>query len=326
MTSMTPADRLRHCERAAADKRSLGLPLADVRRIDSWLRTTWGIAPPAPPSVWDASLERAAGRALSRRYRALHDEQASYLMTGSAIPQVIETAFYDLIADSRISGIVHSQKRTMILDAGCLLVHLSRMLRIEGRVFDIGCHVGYHASLLAAETGLPVHGIDISTRAIAEATRRAKAAPELTFDSTSLDAPDLRAAFDLAYAVRSLPLTPDTAATVARLLRPGGVAVFLPFEPPDVDHSTIEKIAATGLGFALCDVVGGWEGPGRSFDAGLAAVFLKGCDRPMIGDVAERAQDTWNGHFKAYANSPSTQGDEKTQAYCRGYWQASHSG
>jgi SAM-dependent methyltransferase len=247
-------------------------------------------------------------------------------MTGSAIPQVIETAFYDLIADSRISGIVHSQKRTMILDAGCLLIHLSRMLRIEGRVFDIGCHVGYHASLLAAETGLPVHGIDISTRAIAEATRRAKAAPELTFDSTSLDAPDLRAAFDLVYAVRSLPLTPDTAATVARLLRPGGVAVFLPFEPPDVDHSTIEKIAATGLGFALCDVVVGWEGPGRSFDAGLAAVFLKGCDRPMIGDVAERAQDTWNGHFKAYANSPSTQGDEKTQAYCRGYWQASHSG
>ena len=76
----------------------------------------------------------------------------------------------------------------------------------------------------------------------------------------------------------------------------------------------------------MCDVVGGWEGPGRSFDAGLAAVLLKGCDRPMTEDLVERAQDTWNDHFKAYANSPTTPEDEKTQAYARGHFRAEHDG
>jgi SAM-dependent methyltransferase len=324
MAVLSPAERLQLCDRIAAEKRALGLSLDGVHRIDAWLRSTWGIAPPVAPAEWDTALERAAGRNLYRRFHRLHGQQANCLMMGTAIPQDLETAFYDVIADPRISGIIHSQKRTMILDAGCLLVHLVRQLRIVGPVLDIGCHIGYHAALLAAETGLKVHGVDLSTQAIAEAANYAASQAGLRFTTAPLDGTTLPDDHELVYAVRSLPLTPETASIVARLLRPGGVAVFFPSEPPDADPASIKKISSTGLGFAFCDVVGGWEGPGRSFDAGIAIAFVKDGDRQMPADIDTQAQDTWNHHFKDFANSPSTPSDQKTQAYSRGHWQAEH--
>ena len=212
----------------------------------------------------------------------------------------------------------------MILDAGCLLVHLVRQLQIAGPVLDIGCHIGYHAALLAAETGLKVHGVDLSTQAIAAAAKYAASQAGLRFTTAPLDGTTLPDDHELVYAVRSLPLTPETASIVARLLRPGGVAVFFPSEPPDADPASIKEISSTGLGFAFCDVVGGWEGPGRSFDAGIAIAFVKDGDRQMPADIDTQAQDTWNHHFKDFANSPSTPSDQKTQAYSRGHWRAEH--
>lgn len=322
MKQMTASERLELCDRVTGDKRSFGLSLDDVRRIDDWLRNTWHISPPLPLSEIDHAVERATSRSVYRKYQKLHNEQADYLSAGEPIPEAIETAFYDIIADPRLSGIIHSQKRTMILDSGCLLVHLVRALAISGPAIDIGCHVGYHAALLTSETAIPVHGVDRSSRAIAIAKTRTPPQSRLTFDTASLESPQFQEAFELVYAVRSLPLTPDAVAEAARLLKPGGIAVIFPPEPPDDDHSTITAINDYGLGFAFGDIVGGWLGEGRGFGAGLVTAFVKGANRPMPLDALARAQDAWGNHFKDYANSPQTPEEEKTQAYCRGHWQA----
>jgi SAM-dependent methyltransferase len=325
MESMSPAERIQLCDQIAADKRSLGPSLDTVRRIDASLRTNWGMALAPSQDELEAAIEKAASPSLYRKYRRLHDEQADYLNFGQAIPEDVETAFYDVIADPRISGLVHSQKRAMILDAACLLVHLAGALRLEGPALDIGCNSGYHASALATETGMRVHGVDVSAKAIAEAKRLTASVPGLAFDQASLDAPELQGAFEMVYAVRSIDLTPAFAATLAGLLQSGGVAVVVPPNPPDTDKPTIDAIAGSGLGFAFSDVVGGWQGEGRSFEAGIAIVFVRGSNRPMPVDVIEQAELPWNQHFKGYANDTKTPHHEKTQAYCRGHWQAANS-
>ena len=325
MASMSPAERIQLCDQVAADKRMLGPPLDTVERIDTSLRTNWGMALAPSYDELEAAIEKAASPSLYRKYRRLHDEQASFLTFGQAIPEDIETAFYDVIADPRISGLIHSQKRAMILDAGCLLVHLARALRLDGPALDIGCNSGYHAAAVATEAGMRVHGVDVSAKAIAEAKRLTASLPGLVFDQASLDAPELQGAFEMVYAVRSIDLTPAFAATLAGLLQPGGVAVVVPPNPPDTDKPTIDAIAGSGLGFAFSDVVGGSQGEGRSFEAGIAIAFVQGSNRPMPVDVIEQAELPWNQHFKGYANDPQTPHHEKTQAYCRGHWQAANS-
>jgi len=324
MASMSPAERIQLCDQVVAEKRTLGPPLDTVRRIDASLRTNWGMDLAPSHDELEAAIEKAASPSLYRKYQRLHDEQASFLTFGQAIPEDIEAAFYDVIADPRISGLIHSQKRAMILDAGCLLVHLARALRLEGPALDIGCNSGYHAAAIATETGMRVHGVDVSVKAIAEAKRLTASVPGLAFDQSSLDAPEIQGAFEMVYAVRSIDLTPAFAITLAGLLQPGGVAVVVPPNPPDTDKRTIDAIAASGLGFAFSEVVGGWQGEGRGFEAGFTAVFVRGGNRPMPADVIDQAQLGWNQHFKGYANDPKTAHHEKTQAYCRGHWQAAH--
>ena len=153
---MNPHERANACQMLAADKCRLGLPLDDVRRIAALLADKWGIAMPLPMEQWVDRLSELAGVDLAAEYWELHEEQALRYESDAPVPVQLETAFYDVLADDRISGHVHSQKRTEILDAGCLLVHLVRELGISGPILDIGCHIGYHADILAQETSATV--------------------------------------------------------------------------------------------------------------------------------------------------------------------------
>ncbi len=322
---MSPAERIQLCDQIVADKRALGPSLDTVQRIDASLRANWGMVLSPSQGSLEAAIKRAAGPTLYRKYRQLHNEEAKCLMVGGPIPEDVEAAFYDVIAHPKISGLIHSQMRAMILDAACLLVHLARALRIEGPALDIGCNSGYHAAAMATETGMRVHGVDVSAKAIAEAKRLTASLPGLAFDQTRLDAPELQGAFELVYAIRSIDLTPAFAATLAGLLKPGGVAVVVPPNPPVADTRTIDAIAASGLGFAFSDVVGGWQRAATAYEAGFTAVFVRGGDRPMPAEVIEQSKFAWENHFRDYANDPKTAHHEKTQAYCRGHWQAANS-
>lgn len=322
---MNVQDRQATCEQIDKDKRVLALSLARVQRIDKCLQEDWGIQLPVRPEEIVDVLMDAAGERLTEKYVELHDERLAYLEQDEEIPSHRDTAFYDLIADPRISGPIHSQKRTEILDATCLLIRLVEAFQINGPILDVGCHTGYVTSLLANETGLPVHGIDLATKAIRSAKERFKGVEGLSFGSESLPSPTLIERFEMVYAIRSIEPTVENARDVARCLTPGGIAVWFPSAPPE--HETMLEFGDIGLGYGFSDVVGGFTGPGRGhdgggFDSSGVFVFLKGGTVPAPESFCEDAEATWNQYFKHYANAPDTKPAEKTQAYSRSRWLA----
>jgi len=101
----------------------------------------------------------------------------------------------------------------------------------EGRVLDVGCANGLHLVRLAALcrelVGVDINDrmLELATRAIAErGIRNVRIAKQ---SATRLDFP--LATFDLVYSFSTLLLVPDTdraLAEIARVLRPGGIAIL----------------------------------------------------------------------------------------------------
>lgn len=322
---MNPNDRTAACQRLAADKQRLGLPLEDVRRIDTYLAETWGINMPLPPQQWEERLTELAGKTLAAEYWELHDELASCYAADSPVPVKLETAFYNTLADDRISGHVHSQKRTEILDAGCLLLHLIRELGIVGPILDIGCHTGHHAHLIANETPAEVHGIDLCSKAIAAAKAKTAGTAGLKFSVGDLTQQSLAEEYELVYAVRSINLDKTSARKICAALKPGGIAAIFTSVAPDTSQRVRKAIREARLGWGFSDVVGGWVGADRGYDSGSVVVLIKDGAIGIPADCVEQAMSAWNDHFKDYANSPDTPWHEKTQSYFRGHWLTSRS-
>jgi SAM-dependent methyltransferase len=320
---MTGNERETACQRLAADKRCLGLPLADVRRIDAYLAEKWSITMPLPPQQWEERLTELAGKTLAAKYWELHDELASCYATESPVPMKLEMAFYNTLADDRISGHVHSQKRTEILDAGCLLLHLIRELGITGPILDIGCHTGHHAHLLAQETSAEVHGIDLCSKAIEVAQAKTRGSLRLTFNVGSLAQQSVTEGYELVYAVRSVDLGKASVREISTALRPGGVAAILTRHPPATSQRARKMIREARLGWGFSDVVGGWVGEERGYEAGPVVVLIKDGSLDIPPGFVQQAQSVWTEYFKDYANAPNSAWPEKTQAYSRGHWLSS---
>jgi SAM-dependent methyltransferase len=311
------------CRHLADDKRRLGLPLLAVRGIDEYLRAEWNIAPPVHPSGWAEELARVSGADLYHRYRNLHDQRATYVCRGKEAPSHLDSRFYDLIADDRISGFIHSQKRVFILDAAALLVHLATRLEAVGPVLDVGCHIGYHAILLGRETGREVLGIDRSGPAIEAARRKTPPGLNIRFDTTPLKAGAFSQHFDFVYAVDSVAPIGNNLANLSRVLKPHGVLMLVNRLSYFEDGQFRRDLTAAGLGFGLADVIGGWLGEGREFAGTAVLVLIKGTEKPLPPDLRRQTEEGW-AFFTDYANEPTTPRDEKTQAFFRGKYIDNH--
>jgi len=95
-------------------------------------------------------------------------------------------------------------------------------------VVDLGCGTG-SLSVLLAEAGHDVHGLDLSEQMVTAARAKAAAA-NLAIDFTVGDASDPRGSFDVVLARHVLWALPDPATALARwvsLLRPDGVLLLV---------------------------------------------------------------------------------------------------
>lgn len=82
-------------------------------------------------------------------------------------------AFYDFIANPKVSGVVHSMNADAIRVCG---EFGSRYLRDRKKVLDLGCNVGYLSTWFASlDSQRRVMGVDLSARSIEEAAKRARA-------------------------------------------------------------------------------------------------------------------------------------------------------
>jgi hypothetical protein len=304
------------CKALMAEKKLLGLPADDVSRIDGYLRSQWGISPPVPPRNWNNALAQIAGPDLYQRFRYLHDKKASYLQRQKAIPAEISQRFYDLIADERISGFIHSQKRSYILDTAVLLISLISHLKITNRILDIGCHIGYHPILLALETGCGLHGMDRSKVAIEVAKRKSPTDLEIFFTAGSFPGDSPSASFELIFAIDSVLPTAENLTTLASLLQSDGV-LLLVGDYYEFDNLAFRQaMCRANLGFGLADIVGGWIGEERGYESASVLLLIKGSANQLPEDFENQLTSGWN-FFKHYANAKGTESDRRTQAYCR---------
>ena len=105
---------------------------------------------------------------------------------------------------------------------GLLLEHLPHA---PARVADLGCGTGTLSVLLAQE-GYDVHGVDLSPAMVERARAKAQGVPGARFAVGDASAPDLPAgSFDVVLSRHVLWALPDPAAGLRRwcdLLRPGG--------------------------------------------------------------------------------------------------------
>jgi SAM-dependent methyltransferase len=304
------------CKQLMAEKRLLGLPIDDVSRIDGYLRSQWGISPPVAPHDWDKVFAQIAGPNLYQRFKYLHDKQASFLKRKMAIPSEISRRFYDLVADERISGFIHSQKRSYILDTAVLLISLISHLKVTNRILDIGCHIGYHPILLALETGCGLHGIDRSEVAIEFAKRKSPAGLDISFMAGSFPGDLPSESFELVFAIDSVLPTAENITKLASLLQSDGVLILVGDYYEFDNLAFRQALGKADLGFGLADIVGGWIGEERGYNSASAFLLIKGSANQLPEDFENQVTAGWD-FFRNYANAEGTDWDRKTQAYCR---------
>jgi 23S rRNA (guanine745-N1)-methyltransferase len=157
--------------------------------------------------------------------------------------------------------------RSRLLDRGLgahVLETIAALLSRRGSdrgatALEVGCGDGHFLRSLAARLGLDAYGVDLSSAAVDAAARRA---PELRWIAANADRrlPFADGAFDVALSITSR----KNGAELARLLRPGGLAIVTVPGPGDlaelraaVQGRAAERDRATraaellGDGFAL---------------------------------------------------------------------------
>lgn len=81
-------------------------------------------------------------------------------------------AFYDFIANPKVSGVVHSMNADAIRACG---EFGGRHLHNRKKVLDLGCNVGYLSTWFARlDSQRQIVGVDLSAKSIEEAAKRAK--------------------------------------------------------------------------------------------------------------------------------------------------------
>jgi SAM-dependent methyltransferase len=312
--------RLETLRRLRMNKHEIGLSLSDLSQLDNYLQEKWDIR----LDNIEGPIERLKQlpEKLRDEFLMLYDERVDCFENDVPIPLESETRFYDVIAQDPLNGIVHSQKRPIILDGMAWVRSLLRHLKMDGPMLDIGCHTGYQSIWFASQLEMKVDAVDRSAKAISYAQEKSRGLSNVLFEVWDYHGDDVRGGkYDVIICSDACPTDIDEyqafLKTLSGLLEDDGVVILIDilmewFDPKPLQQCALEE----GFGFGVCDVVGGWNG--MSFGSrGVLALVMGGSD--LFPDEME---DDWvegwdRSGFQDYANSDNVPPSQKSLAYFR---------
>ena len=110
----------------------------DLLLLDAELREAWGIdVGSIEEPGWWKRLERDCPSELVARFREAHEVYSEAEIDGGLQTELAERAFFDLVADDRLLGRVHSHRRPVIIDCAVAVDDLVLGGGIAGPVLDL---------------------------------------------------------------------------------------------------------------------------------------------------------------------------------------------
>jgi SAM-dependent methyltransferase len=298
----------------------------DLLRLDAELREAWGIdVGSLEDAAWWEQLERECLAGLVDRFREVHAAYVSAEVGGGAASRRVEREFFDLVADERLLGRVHSHRRAVIIDTAAMVDDLVASEQISGPLLDVGCHAGYLSAWWARHDGLEVVGSDVSLRALELGRRRsAELGRGVELVEADLLPEGDEGRFELIVAVDVLPEEIEGGlAGLERLaagLVEGGWLVFSTGHRLDVAWNPLErverKLAELGLGCVEAGCLGGVVSESQEPLGQSVFVMRRGDTREWPEACVEESQHDWPG-FLEYAADPGVPIREKSVAWFR---------
>ncbi len=296
----------------------------DLLRLDAELREAWGIdVGSLEDAGWWELLERECPVGLVDRFRERHRAYVSAEVGGGRVSRSAEREFFDLVADERLLGRVHSHRRGVIIDTAAVVDDLVVARQITGPVLDAGCHAGYLAAWWARQAGLEVVGSDVSRPALELGRRRsAELGRRVELVEADLLPEGGEGRFELIVAVDVLPEEIEGGlAGLERLaagLVEGGWLVLSTGHRFDVAWNPLQrvqrKLAELGLGFVEAGCLGGVASRGQEPLGQSVFVLRRGETTGLPEDCVEVSQRDWPS-FLEYAADPSVPIREKSVAW-----------
>ncbi len=298
----------------------------DLLLLDAELQDAWGIdlGSMEDPGWW-ASLERDCPSELVARFGEVHESYVRAEADGGPESGRAERAFFDLVADERLLGRVHSQRRPVIIDCAALVDDLVVGRGIAGSVLDAGCHAGYLSAWWARHESLEVVGCDLSRPALDLGRRRCERLGrpvELVEADLLPDGCDGR--FELIVAVDVLPEEIGGGLRGLERLVSGlsesGWLVLSTGHRLDVAWSPLEtarwRLTELGLGFVEAGCLGGVVSSEQEPLGQNVFVFRRGEAAGLPEDCVEQARHDWP-RFLEDAGNPDVPDREKSVAWFR---------
>ena len=299
----------------ASNRVGIALRPEEMDALVGFLGDQFGIR--HPPDGFD--LEATVAASVDDRVDAAFERASTERASGSGeVKRAADAAFYELIADQPLLGLVHSTKFPLISDAAAYLSVILREANVTGPILDVGCGPGHHAMWLGKLLGAQVTGLEASLRTVDFASRKAD---ELTIPARFMcaRAPSLPAGigkFRVVYSCDGpLKMTAEDLGLVSRLLAEDAVFVWIGSGSELTSKGLSRLLQAAGFELLLCDVLGGWDG--KEYGAKTVLVLARGRRPAVPRELRATMTDVWEHGFRDYANAPGRAADRKSLAWFR---------
>ncbi len=319
--SETSNDWDERLSRLRKEKHEIGLPLAEVRQVEAYLKSKWDIAFQSHED-WEDRLCELPDE-LGEEFVEVMNSRADLIADCLPVPPQIEKKFYDLLSHPDINGIMHSQKTVCILGGLVWVTAVIQRLGLSGSLLDLGCHTGYQSQWYAEHMGLDVTGVDFSLRAIDAAKDICASNGSLEFLEWDISYPFPRQqTFDIVVCSDILGEYSEQSNSLIELvsdrLNDDGVFISIGNEPMVTNAQALQREASKhDLQFGVCDVIGGFDGDTFGGKPVLLLTKRKGLEVPE--DISRQFFTGWETTgFPDFANS-TIPPSEKSLAYFRAY-------